>query len=102
MLLVLIYVAYLAVKEFNSLKEKDNLLGVYDRKSRDHEFIDSITESIKERTLQDENDRVNAISVENTDFVPSVPPETDGEIIKEEIDEVSDEKQKQKKIYPCP
>ena len=92
MLLVLIYVAYLAVKEFNSLKEKDNLLGVYDRKSRDHEFIDSITESIKERTLQDENDRVNAISVENTDFVPSAPPETDGEIVKEEIDEVSDEK----------
>ena len=92
MLLVLIYVAYLAVKEFNSLKEKDNLLGVYDRKSRDHEFIDSITESIKERTLQDENDRVNAISVENTDFVSPVPPETDGEIIKEEIVEVSDEK----------
>ena len=74
------------------LKENDNLLGVYDRKSRDHEFIDSITESIKERTLQDENDRVNAISVENTDFVSPVPPETDGEIIKEEIVEVSDEK----------
>ena len=92
MLLVLIYVAYLAVKEFNSLKEKDNLLGVYDRKSRDHEFIDSITESIKERTLQDENDRVNAISVENTDFVSPVPPETDDKIVKEEIVEVSDEK----------
>lgn len=97
MLLVLIYVAYLAVKEFNSLKEKDNLLGVYDRKSRDHEFIDSITESIKERTLQDENDSVNAISVENTDFVPPVPPETDGEIVKEEIIVVSDEKQNRRR-----
>ena len=55
---------------------------------------DSITESIKERTLQDENDSVNAISVENTDFVPPVPPETDGEIVKEEIIAVSDEKTK--------
>lgn len=83
MLLVLIYVAYLAVKEFDSLKEKDNLMHVFDRKSRDKEFIDSITESINERTLQDENDSVNAISVENTDFIPPVPPETDDEKVEE-------------------
>lgn len=96
MLLVLLYVAYLAVKEFSSLKERENLLSVYERKSRDKNFIDSITESINERSLQDENDSINAISVENVDYELPVPPETEEEkpvveSAEESVDETSDE-----------
>lgn len=93
MLLVLAYVSYLAYKEFHALRDKENLMNVYRRKSRDKDFVDSITESIKERSLKDENDSVNAISVENTDFVLPVPPETDGAIVEETDVVVTVEKQ---------
>ncbi|MGN0791119.1 MAG: DUF5336 domain-containing protein [Christensenellales bacterium] len=73
MLIVLVYVVYVAYKEFSGLKEKENLLRVYERKSRDKEFVEDITEAIKERSLKDENDSVNSVSVENTDFRPPEP-----------------------------
>lgn len=49
MLAVGAYLAYIAYGEYNVINEKYNLIEVYKRKSRDKEYVESITEALETR-----------------------------------------------------
>lgn len=58
MLAVAAYVAYIAYNEYVGINEKYNLIDVYNRKSRDKQYVESITEALNERALKNESGAV--------------------------------------------
>lgn len=75
MLAVAVYVAYIAYNELLRLKENINLINVYDRKSRDKQYVESITEAIEKRSVSDKKaeEESNSHTMESDDEIAESP-----------------------------
>lgn len=87
MLAVAVYVAYIAYKEFVRLKENINLIDVYERKSRDKQYVESITEAIEKRSASDKKAKEDGIldTVETDDEKAVTPADINVDFEKGEI-----------------